>query len=63
MLLAQWSTPLRQNLKLNKKLTLNLNLIKTTKFRVRVSFRFWLSVYSAWQTYRWLIFLAVPIVT
>ena len=28
MLLAQWSTPLRQNLKLTKKLTLNLNLKK-----------------------------------
>ena len=53
------STPLRQNLKLSKKLT--LNLISCAGMFFRVSFRFWLSVYFAGQKYRWFIFLVVPV--
>ena len=40
----------------DKTLALNLVYFLRVRFRVRFSFRFWLSVYSAGQKYRWLIF-------
>ena len=36
---------------------------RKTNQKTNPNFRFWLSVYSAGQKYRWLVFLVVPVVT
>ena len=56
---AQRSTPLRQNLKLTKKLTLTLTLNLVIFLGLGLGLGFVLVVYSAGQKYRWLIFLVI----